>query len=1018
MFPQRRRNNLSKIMRVICGFTSCVLTLATLAIVPIAPSNASTEESTTKTSESAEIKGNQGNQELKNKEPKNKDEHKSDKKSEQQPGSSAEKKAEPKTEQQQPGGKPEQHTSVTTNTNPQNEASNKDKKANQNSKDNKAKSAAKSAQTENHEDRSVTGNTENSAQFYNPAYPMDYPNVFAGNLSTSAKNKSGTPKSRKIRKNKNVRVGYLPAGTRFELIKANPSDKEDAYDWANFEGEQCAASGDNTSGNNASSNNASGNNKQCKKTKAIPEGVSVPSKYGVITFRPSRWTKDGNYKVHVLVHYPDGTTSDDANAGNSKGGKPSPVYANVVVTRFDPHDSDLQLSIISKDKEDLKYGQSDNSDLVLMAGQKVEKTTFDSSAHLGIGNINQRVICYEKNSDGKPVDGKYESGGINGLTLDEKDVKVWKHASYDQQKKCFDDPANGCKMADFLYDDYVYNEYVKTHPNFEPKSVNERTVGQFKGTVNKTGDFVCKVYALRNSVKDDGVQDKQDDALVKKFDQIAAEKHNKIDEIDSALKQDALFKSGITWEAKTLNITVRRMSYYYQPYYGDGIDTLPGKTQASIVPLNQCGVGKNCSKQLARTRHLPDGTWFEIANYPKSTEELPDWASFIDDEDDSDQSNKPSEAGGKVGKDSSDGSGAVYGKITVRMSTWIKTGYYYVPVVAHYPDGSSSKDEDSSNEGKPIYLKVSVNNSPRINNDDLKLRVTTEKASADGESDSQNDDYGDVDPDQGITMMRGMSFLNPYIDAWSLREVGKKISLKVLCTKVSKAGKASKDGTANASGSSGASVWSSNVDGLTAPTENQIHKWDHIKTVAELKGCEKNPASCDAKRTLFRRDVEASDWDVYNPFYAVERTDSIIGGAPTKTGDYQCVVYALKQKALDVYTAKVTDETSVTNGDTLLKGAGLEKGKDWTMTSVKIHVVEPFKLPKTGFTGWNMLLSVATTIFTSLMVLAFALDQTQWGRAFMKNFVYQNSAQKVSEIAVQKGTEVSARKGNEIKERK
>ena len=88
------------------------------------------------------------------------------------------------------------------------------------------------------------------------------------------------------------------------------------------------------------------------------------------------------------------------------------------------------------------------------------------------------------------------------------------------------------------------------------------------------------------------------------------------------------------------------------------------------------------------------------------------------------------------------------------------------------------------------------------------------------------------------------------------------------------------------------------------------------------------------------------------------------------------------------------------------------------MTAVKIHVVEPFKLPKTGFTGWNMILSVATTIFTSLMVLAFALDQTQWGRAFMKNFIYQNSAQKVSEIAVQKGTEVSARKGTEIKEKK
>ncbi|MFU0591742.1 hypothetical protein ACMZ8P_03505 [Gardnerella leopoldii] len=983
MFPQRRRNSLSKIMRVICGFTSCVLTLATLAIVPITPSSASTEETTPKTSERAEIKGNQ--------ELKNKDEHKSDKKAEQQPVSNL-----------------EQHTSATANTNPKNEVSNKDKEADQNSKNKKAKNAAEAAQTGSNGDRSSTNTTENGAQFYNPEYLRTL-NIVAGNLSTSANNKSGAPRSKPIHGNRKIKRGYLPVGTRFE-IKPDANDKEDAYEWANFEGEQCAVA-----------NDASANNKQCKETKAIPSDNS--KSYGVITFRPNRWTKAGRYKVHVIVHYPDGkSTSDDANAGNSKGGKPSPVYANVVVTRFDPHDSDLQLSIISKDKEDLKYGQSDNSDLVLLAGQEVKKTTFDASAHFGIGNINQRVICYKKDKNGNPVDGKYESGGINGLELkQDTNVTVWKHASYDQQKKCFDDPANGCKMDDLLYDDYVYNEYVKTHPNFEPKRVNERTVGQFKGTVKKTGDFVCKVYALRNSVKDDGAQDKQDDALVKKFDQIAAEKHNKIDEIDSALKSENLFKSskGITWEAKTLNITVRKMSYYYQPNYGDGINTLPGQYATSIVPLNQCGVGENCSKKLARTRNLPDGTWFEIKPYKNDSEHpVPDWASFID-EDDSDQSNKPTKAGSEVGEDSSDASGAVYGKITVRMSTWIKTGHYNVPVVAHYPDGSSSEDEDSSNEGKPIYLKVSVNNSPRINNDDLKLRVTTEKASADGESDSQNDDYGDVDPDQGITMMRGMRFLNPYIDAWSLREVGKKISLKVLCTKVSKDSKASKDGSVNANSSSGVGVWSSSVNGLTAPTENQIHNWDHIKTVAELEKCKNNSASCDASRTLFRRDVEASDWDEENPFYAVERTDSIIGGAPKETGDYQCVVYALKPTALAAYTNKVGSATSVQNGDTLLNGvAGLEKGKDWTMTAVKIHVVEPFKLPKTGFAGWNMILSVATTIFTSLMVLAFALDQTQWGRAFMKNFVYQNSAQKVSEIAVQKGTEVSARKGTEIKEKK
>lgn len=981
MFPQRSRNNLSKIMRVICGFTSCVLTLATLAIVPVASSSASTEE-TAKTSKSADSVKDAGAGEHTGAAKQG-----DKKKAENQPGSSTEKNA----EKQQP----EKKTSSTTNANPQNEASN-DKKAKQSSKSKEDKNAAESAKSENHEDRSVTGNTENSAKFYNPVY-SGTSSIFAGNLSGSAYNASKTPMSEKVPNNKKIKVGYLPAGTWFEIKKANASDKKDAYDWANFEGEQC----DDAT--------------ECKTTKKIPDDDADDlDNYGVITFRPNRWTKDGDYKVHVIVHYPDRTTSDDSNAGNILFNKKTAVYANVHVYRYKLQIGDLSLSINSEDNEDYRYGQSDESDLVLMAGQKVEKTTFDSSAHLGIGNINQRVICYEKNSEGKPVDGKYESGGINGLELkqDDTNVKVWKHASYKQQKECFDDPVNGCKMADLLYDDYVYEKYADSHSEYEPISVSERTVGKFAGSPTNSGNFVCKVYALKNKVN---ANDVQDDSIAIKFDQIAKDNSNNIDKIDSALKSEDLFKSskGITWESKTLNITVRKMSYYYQPYYKYGVSVFPGEKKVSVAPVNECGVG-SCRKQLAHTRHLPDGTWFEIKQYKDDSDHpVPDWASFKGN-----QSNEPKDVKkDKHGRDNSKDSGKKYGKVTIRVSSWMETGNYLVPVVAHYPDGSSSEDDESSNKGKPIYLKVAVNNSVSlIGDDDLKLRVTTKQASDTNKPDSQNDDYGDVDPDQGITMMRGMRFLNPYIDAWSLHDVDKKISLKVLCSKVSKA---SKDGSADTNVSSGASVWSSSVDGLTAPNGDQIHQWSHVNSFEEAEKCNGDPASCSTKHVLYKRDIKANNWDEENPFYAVERTDSIIGGAPKETGDYQCVVYALKPNALDAYTDKVTNATSVTNGDTLLDGvAGLKKGKDWTMTAVKIHVVEPFKLPKTGFAGWNMILSVATTIFTSLMVLAFALDQTQWGRAFMKNFVYRNSAQNVSEIAVQKGTEVSARKGNEIKEKK
>lgn len=973
MSMQQRKRDFRKCTRraLFAFFVAAATVLATFAIAPIAPSNASSETSTkaateTKADTKAETKA------VKNAETTNHLNASTDPVPAADPA--------PKSSETNPSAIKPAPKQDTTNVN---------KDADKNT--NKKAETATSSVTE----RSATGSAKNSAEYYNPQY-QNTPNIVAGNLSTSANNKSGAPRSKPIRGKNEIKRGLLPVGTKFE-IKPDANDKDDASKWAVFEGEQC----DNSS--------------ECTITKSIPNRGSS-SKYGVITFRPNRWTKTGKYKVHVVVHYPDGTsTSDDKNAGNSKDGNPSPVYAYVNVTRFNPQPGDLKLSISSKDTEDFKYSESENSDLVLMLGQKVEKTTFDSSVHLGVGNINQRMICYEKDSDGNPVAGSYKLGKINGLTLN--DVKVWKHASYEQQKKCFDNPDvdnpdSGCSVDNLLYDDDVYDNYVKTHTDFEPKRVNEHTVGKLTGTVEKTGNFACKVYALKNSVKDENNQESedQDKDLINKFDSIVSEKKNNVKEIDNELNSNDLFKSnkGITWEAKTLNITVRKMSYYYQPNYGDGINTLPGQDATSIVPVNKCGVGgDNCNSKLARTHDLPDGTWFEIANYPKSTEELPDWASFKGD-----QSNKPDNHESNAGKDSSAGSGKKYGKITVKMSTWIKTKDYFVPVVAHYPDGSSSEDEDSSNEGKPIYLKVSVNNSPDINDDDLKLRVTTEKASAGGVAGSEGDDYGDVDPDQGITMMRGMRFLNPYIDAWSIRDVDTKISLKVLCTKLNNDGEVDSNAT-----------WSSSVNGLRSPEDSKIKQWGHIKTVAELKGCKDNPASCDTSRTLFRRDVEASDWDVYNPFYAVERTDSIIGGAPKETGDYQCAVYALKPNALAKYNKKVGatagGATSVQNGDTLLDDEDdLKEGKDWTMTSFPIHVVEPFKLPKTGFAGWNMLLGGFATVSTCLMVLAFALDQTKWGRAFMKNFVYQNSARKCSEISARESGEIAAQKSGEVFARK
>lgn len=968
MSMQQRKRDFRKCTRraLFAFFVAAATVLATFAIAPITPSNASSETSP-KTETKVNVTADK----------------KADTKADSNTSTSPAPAADAKTAETKPAQKAAETNPSATNPSdakpaatqpaPKQDSTNVNKDADKNT-DKKPAAADTGSVT----DRSSTGSANNSAEYYNPEYDEDSsPNITAGSFDSSTTNTSDEPISVKNKKKKDVKPGKLPDGTWFELKRAEVKDAEhDAYEWANFEGEQCAAS----------SGNASENNEQCKKTKPIPTGT------GVITFRPNRWTKAGRYKVHVVVHYPDSnnTTSDDATAGNSKNGKSTPVYAYVDVVRSPAGANDLNLSILSEDNENSFVQFTNDEKLILMNGKQVEHTSFDATVNLGQGNISQRMICYKKDKNGNPVAGSYKSGGINGLELKDSNVTVWQHASYEQQKKCFDNPDSGCSVKDFLYDDYVYDKYVESHPGYVARKVNEHTVGKLTGSPKESGDFACRVYALKNDIKADGAQD---DSIVTKFDTIASEKSYNIADINSALENDTnLFKAGITWQSKELNITVRNMSYYYQPFYY-GIRIVPEREKTTAVPISACKVG-DCKKNV-RSGALPDGTWFEIANYSSEKDnKIPDWAYF-----EGEQSNKPTtDPNSKTGEHSSENSGKKYGKITVRISAWMKPDSYKIPVIAHYPDGSSSADLDSSNEGKPIYLNVTVENHPTVSRNDLQLKVRANPIEKITDADPDSF-YDDVDSNQGVTMMRGMRFLNPYLDAWSLRDVDTKISLKFLCTKLNKEGKS--EGT-----------WSSSVNGLSAGKDN---KWNHVESIKDFNDCKKNPGTCITGRKLYQRDIDFR-FSKINPLKAVERTDSIIGGAPTETGDYQCAVYALKPNALDAYNAKFAGgATSVQNGDTLLDDEdGLTEGKDWTMTSFPIHVVEPFKLPKTGFAGWNMLLGGFATVSTCLMVLAFALDQTQWGRAFMKNFVYRNSAQKVSEIAVQKGTEVSARKGTEI----
>ncbi|WP_309444037.1 hypothetical protein, partial [Bacillus nitratireducens] len=95
-----------------------------------------------------------------------------------------------------------------------------------------------------------------------------------------------------------------------------------------------------------------------------------------------------------------------------------------------------------------------------------------------------------------------------------------------------------------------------------------------------------------------------------------------------------------------------------------------------------------------------------------------------------------------------------------------------VPVVVHYPDGSTSQDEDSGNNGKPIYASVNILRPWKLNGD---LHLNVYKQYENGKF------TGPVDDINGITVMKGIGLLkNMGIDSWSSHKIGG-ITLRLLC---------------------------------------------------------------------------------------------------------------------------------------------------------------------------------------------------------------------------------------------
>ena len=375
---------------------------------------------------------------------------------------------------------------------------------------------------------------------------------------------------------------------------------------------------------------------------------------------------------------------------------------------------------------------------------------------------------------------------------------------------------------------------------------------------------------------------------------------------------------------------------------------------------------------------LPDGTWFEFKDATHGFEVNNDgtagnkvsldwsyWASGNAADKTGEQSNKPDNPSKqKKGKHSSKDDGTRYGKVTFHPDQSVAPKAYLKEIVIHYPDGSTSDDSDSGNNGKPVYAKVTVGG---LSGADKDLKMTLLRSQ---DADPVHDTLGSGN---SLTVMSGTSLTkNPYVLAWSLKDRSN-ISLRMMCAK------------------QGEQKWSRGLDDTLNMHLNQnygesVKPWT-FANADQRKSCSQDSKNCMANLLYgFTKDKDPNSIES-----AVSRSEDDIAGVPQKAGNYTCAVFALKPNALTVFNNTVNgsliegNKYSSTNMQTT-QLAGVTVGKDWNRIAVNVTVIDPpkFALPKTGGMNWNVLLGAFAVIGTGVMAAGFFLEQTKWGRAMLE----------------------------------
>ena len=252
------------------------------------------------------------------------------------------------------------------------------------------------------------------------------------------------------------------------------------------------------------------------------------------------------------------------------------------------------------------------------------------------------------------------------------------------------------------------------------------------------------------------------------------------------------------------------------------------------------------------------------------------------------------------------------------------------------------------------------------------------------------------DKNNKISAMLGME-LKPFVDATSAADSKNKITLRVLCKgeKKNAAGGGSSAGGTGSAGSGSAGSGSSGdtsgtgSTGANTGTGSQINKPSESSQSAEATWSS-NPAWLglsvpeDTKQT---RCNKANDGGKECTAKNVASQASMeVSIKPTDVGNYQCVVFALKNDALTEFESVIkntksdsltpdsikSELTNVTNASP----TAFKENKDFAAFKLNIDSVSNFELPHAGEWNWNLQLGAIAAVMVSVLAAGFVASQS------------------------------------------